>query len=267
MTNNQLKTSRDYLQTVVRVSNNSKYMKWYVQIITRALERQSEKASTMYVERHHILPKSFKLGGETDKNNIAELTAREHFIAHLLLARSFTGPFQLKMVQAVFFLQGNHLRNERFSGITSSTYEATRLQLSKMRAGMPPPILTAEGLNRLRVHNVENNPMANRVEIDGVVYPSVIAAMRSTGMSRYRIDKIRAGATVEEALLNKTTRGETKRGGNSTKKTPVEYEGVTYPSFTAFRKALGVSNTKARKLVDAADSTYVIQPSGPDQME
>jgi hypothetical protein len=38
-----------------------------------------------YSEKHHIIPRS--LGGADIKNNIVHLTAREHFIAHLLLCK------------------------------------------------------------------------------------------------------------------------------------------------------------------------------------
>lgn len=40
---------------------------------------------TSYYEVHHIQPQS--LGGTNSSENLAKLTAREHFIAHLLLAR------------------------------------------------------------------------------------------------------------------------------------------------------------------------------------
>jgi hypothetical protein len=42
-----------------------------------------------YVERHHVLPKA--LGGTDDSSNLVALTAREHFIAHMLLARIHGG--------------------------------------------------------------------------------------------------------------------------------------------------------------------------------
>jgi len=47
--------------------------------------RQKNVLSTGYVERHHILPRS--LGGSNDKENVVSLSGREHYIAHLLLAR------------------------------------------------------------------------------------------------------------------------------------------------------------------------------------
>lgn len=42
-----------------------------------------------YAERHHVLPRS--LGGGDEPENLVWLTPREHFIAHLLLARIHGG--------------------------------------------------------------------------------------------------------------------------------------------------------------------------------
>ncbi len=47
--------------------------------------RQENIVSTGYREIHHIIPRS--LGGTNDKSNLIALTGREHYIAHLLLAR------------------------------------------------------------------------------------------------------------------------------------------------------------------------------------
>jgi hypothetical protein len=55
------------------------YQGIYNQIIERAQTRQLEG----YKEKHHIIPKC--LGGSNDKENLVELTAREHFLCHRLL--------------------------------------------------------------------------------------------------------------------------------------------------------------------------------------
>jgi len=54
------------------------YQKIYDQIIERAKNRKLEG----YKEKHHIIPKC--LGGPDNKENLVELTAREHFLCHLL---------------------------------------------------------------------------------------------------------------------------------------------------------------------------------------
>jgi len=55
------------------------YNKIYNNLISRAKNRKLNG----YVERHHIIPVSE--GGSNDPDNLVELTAREHFFAHLLL--------------------------------------------------------------------------------------------------------------------------------------------------------------------------------------
>lgn len=59
--------------------NNSKYTKWYYSIITNAKSRSIQG----YFEEHHIIPKS--LGGNNNADNLVKLTAKEHYIVHLLL--------------------------------------------------------------------------------------------------------------------------------------------------------------------------------------
>ena len=50
------------------------YEKIYNNIISKAQSRQKLDG---YIERHHIIPRSF--GGSDDDSNIVALTAREHF--------------------------------------------------------------------------------------------------------------------------------------------------------------------------------------------
>lgn len=57
------------------------YNKIYNQIIDRAKNRNLDG----YFERHHILPKC--MGGDNSKINLVKLTAREHFVCHLLLCK------------------------------------------------------------------------------------------------------------------------------------------------------------------------------------
>jgi hypothetical protein len=62
------------------------YVLAYQKLIAHAQKRVCING---YVERHHVLPKS--LGGTDDSSNLVALTAREHFIAHMLLARIHGG--------------------------------------------------------------------------------------------------------------------------------------------------------------------------------
>ena len=76
----------------------NKYSKCYYSIVARAKSRTID--SNIYTEKHHIIPKS--CGGSNLKDNLVKLTAREHFVCHLLLPKMLTGSFRHKMVHALW---------------------------------------------------------------------------------------------------------------------------------------------------------------------
>jgi len=97
------------------------YQKIYNQIIERAKERILEG----YKEKHHILPKC--LGGSNDKNNLVELTAREHFLCHRLLCEIY--PKNDKLWYALFLMaigKNRHSKTDPYK-ISSRTYEFLKL--------------------------------------------------------------------------------------------------------------------------------------------
>lgn len=63
--------------------NDSKYSKWYFSIIRNAKLRTKNFG---YTEKHHVIPKF--MGGTNCKENLVALTAKEHFICHLLLTKA-----------------------------------------------------------------------------------------------------------------------------------------------------------------------------------
>jgi len=79
----------------------------------------------IYIENHHIIPKS--LNGE-DKGNIIKLTAREHFIAHLILWKCLGG----KMSRAFWYMI--HIKNKE--KLTSRQYEVLRKNAGKYQSNL-----------------------------------------------------------------------------------------------------------------------------------
>jgi len=63
------------------------YQTIYFNIITRAKSRDTKVDE--YYEKHHIIPRC--QGGQDTKDNLVFLSAREHFIAHLLLVKMYPG--------------------------------------------------------------------------------------------------------------------------------------------------------------------------------
>jgi hypothetical protein len=74
------------------------YQRIYDQFIADRRAKESELiASGVYVERHHVLPKS--LGGGNEPENLIALTAGDHFFAHELLARVHGGHMWLPLIR------------------------------------------------------------------------------------------------------------------------------------------------------------------------
>jgi len=99
------------------------YQKIYNQIIKRAQNRILEG----YKEKHHIIPKC--LGGNNDKENLVELTAREHFLCHMLLCEIY--PNKHKLIQALWLMSiGKNKRNVTHNySFSSRTYEKINMSV------------------------------------------------------------------------------------------------------------------------------------------
>lgn len=69
------------------------YKLHYEKLIEKARNRELD----CYKERHHIVPRC--LGGTDDESNLVDLTAREHFIAHILLVKIH--PKEYGLIKAV----------------------------------------------------------------------------------------------------------------------------------------------------------------------
>jgi len=96
----------------------NKYTKWYYSIINNRLSSLAEG----YTERHHIIPKS--LGGTNDDTNLVALTAREHYLCHLLLLRMTTGTDHTKMLRAFNAFKMSSRKNPR--NLTARQYDTIR---------------------------------------------------------------------------------------------------------------------------------------------
>jgi hypothetical protein len=85
-----------------------------------------------YTEKHHIIPRS--LGGNDNDTNLVALTAREHFICHMLLIRFVEGIYRKKKMQHALgmFIQNNKKQNRI---LTSRQYDLARKNISSARIG------------------------------------------------------------------------------------------------------------------------------------
>jgi len=101
----------------------NKYSKLYYKITTNAKQRINEG----YTELHHIIPQS--MGGSNDKENLVELTAREHFVCHWLLIKMTEGEDRSKMLYALNGMKAENRYQERYhTKITARVYEKYRIE-------------------------------------------------------------------------------------------------------------------------------------------
>lgn len=108
-----------------RSENQLKWFSHYIQLIERAKERLLED----YSERHHIVPRCME--GTNDKDNLVELTAREHYVAHQLLAKIF--PEVNGLVLACHMMcvdkNGNRVSNREYEWIKKEYAKTLSLRL------------------------------------------------------------------------------------------------------------------------------------------
>jgi len=168
----------------------NKYTTWYFSIIDKAIERNWDSDNIdFYVEKHHSIPKSF--GGSND--DIVTLTAREHFICHILLTKMLVGDKKSKMVWAVMCMKGksNRYINSRLyenvkQHIKHSEYSKTKMSETRIKNG------TFVG---------KNNPMYGK---KGILSPHY-GVTQSEEHKEKRLSKIRGRVQSEEAKIKMST--------------------------------------------------------------
>ena len=91
----------------------NKYTKWYKELIVNATNRTLPEG--IYTENHHIIP--YCMTRNNKKSNIVSLTAREHFIAHLLLWKiTMPKKWHNKMMMALYVMSngsGNDFKKQK----------------------------------------------------------------------------------------------------------------------------------------------------------
>lgn len=112
----------------IEVKEN-KYTKWYSELIQKAKDREYLDG---YKERHHIVPNCFVRNNK--KENLVYLTAREHYIAHLLLWKMTMEPIwhnKMTMALNIMVNGSGYEKQDRTYLVHSKIYETHRKEYSK----------------------------------------------------------------------------------------------------------------------------------------
>ena len=110
------------------------YQKIYDAIIQKARLEKREKGKSIYYEAHHIIPKC--LGGEGTYQqwkthpNIVLLTAREHYICHILLHQIY--PENIKLMYAIYAMSKQTTNKMERKINNSVIYETIKSKIANL---------------------------------------------------------------------------------------------------------------------------------------
>jgi len=104
----------------------------YKKIYDNIIKRRQLYPLSGYTENHHIIPKC--LGGNDNIENMVRLSAREHFICHMLLTKIYSNDkFVLpKMVKSVIMMFCTSSNQKRY--IPSRRYENIRMMFASFQS-------------------------------------------------------------------------------------------------------------------------------------
>ena len=157
----------------------------YIRVYWRIIHNRLHNKVDGYVERHHIIPRSE--GGPDNNDNIVALTAREHYICHLLLAKIYN---DYKMLSAVVFMQCKSHSHKRDFKFNSRLYAKMRKDFSKKTRGIQKSDIAKQHMSENHADvNGENNPMFGK-DFQQFMTPEAIQKRKQ------KCSKARKGKTI-----------------------------------------------------------------------
>ena len=239
---------------------SNKYTITYYNIIYRAQAR-TELLNT-YTEIHHIIPKS--LGGTNFIGNLVKLTAREHFVCHLLLIKMLSGRPKHKMAFALSQMLTSNKNHNRYIP-SSRLYELSRkhrsLAISDTHKGVPETpesnnkrSITQKGIpkgpkseaHKLKLSiSKKGKPSKNKGKtspLKGLTYEEIHGTEKAKQLKQQRSSSL-TGRTFSEqtkTLWSNNRKGKTT-GNKNSNATPITLDGVFYGCKKEAQIALNLS--------------------------
>ena len=112
----------------------------YKKIYNKLMNKRRKCPITQgYKEKHHVMPRS--LGGDNSKQNIVTLTAKEHYVAHLLLTKMYNKYSEewYKMIRAFMMMsacKSEWHENKRYTGRIHEVYRSRFSEaMSELQSG------------------------------------------------------------------------------------------------------------------------------------
>lgn len=121
------------------------YLRIHDNIISKAKLESRKKNNGIYYEKHHIIPRCMQ--GTNNPENLVLLTAKEHFLIHLLLTKIY--PDCTKLVNALWMMCTFDPSGKR-KQTNSRLYEYSRQLFSQYVKNRPHPFLGKNTLKNIR---------------------------------------------------------------------------------------------------------------------
>lgn len=126
----------------------------YAKIYNSLIERAKSRELNCYYEVHHIVPKC--MGGSDDKENLANLTPEEHYIAHQLLAKMY--PNEPKLIRACIMMIPNRPANKLYGWIKRKFAEAQSINQAGEKNSQFGTIWISNGLEEKKIKASDQIP-------------------------------------------------------------------------------------------------------------
>jgi hypothetical protein len=214
----------------------NKYTNAYNNIIAKAKSRELSKE--IYTEDHHIIPRS--LGGSNSKNNLVNLTAREHRLCHLLLPKmTISDEHTKKMWYAAWMILRVENKDQTRSISKGKFYELAKLEFTKLMSALHKGKMVSEETkkkmsNARKGHSGPNKGKAMSVE-------------QKQKLSKAHTGKIIAQSTVDKIL---ESRKGYKHSDETKKKISEGKIGKIMPAKTDSQKKIVSEKLKGRIMSD-----------------
>lgn len=132
-----------------------------------------------YTESHHIIPRSFK--GSNDNNNLIKLSARHHYIAHLLLAKATNNPKMIKALHKMVYSTTGVV--QRDYKITSKVYAYVREEHSKIVSGYSKNTVVAR---QIYTDEIKRIPKQLFEKYNGILYEALAKNRKDSEETRLK---------------------------------------------------------------------------------
>lgn len=174
------------------------YHAHYSRLIARAADREL----TGYSEKHHIVPRC--MGGTDDADNLARLTAREHFVAHQLLCKMY--PKERNLIFAAHAMtrdpHGHRVTNRAYGWLRERMAVAASVNMALRNERFP------EILAKARANFTADSVEKQRVTFSATMArPGVRERRSARALQRWESDmknkeRARCNIAGQRALLN-----------------------------------------------------------------